>query len=156
MEEWIKTLAAEMVPQEDPSMYEKNTQICLTLTGENVDIQKLYKLLTSNGFPVIDIKQEMKEQNLPINEGDMVQTSRDIVANKNTVTMKTPTALYSIPEAVLPQGYLGQVVAKTKDTITVKFDANIPVTAYDQSGYIEKVAYYVDTLELSRKDLKKV
>lgn len=155
MTDWINKLAAEMVPQEDPSMYAKNTEVRLVVAEEEVDIGKMHKLLTSNGFPVIDIKTELKDQSKPINEGDMVQVNHDIVANSN-ITMKTPTALYTIPEAVIPCGYLGQVVAKTKDTITVQFDANIPVTAYDKSGYIEKVSYYVGTLELSKKDLIKV
>lgn len=155
MTEWIKAMAAEMVPPEDPSISSKNTEVRVVIAAENVDMGKLFKLLNSNGFPVVDIKQEIKKSDTPMVEGDMVQVNRDIVANSN-ITMKTSTALYNIPEAVLPAGYMGQVVASNKNAVTVQFDANIPVTAYDQSGYISKVSYYVGTLELNKKDLTKI
>ncbi len=155
MTDWINKLAAEMVPQEDPTMYEKNSQVILTLAGENPDLPKLYKLLSSNGFPILDMKTELKDQNFPINEGDKVQVQHDVVASTN-ITMKTPVSRYTIAEAVLPAGYMGEVIATTKDTATVNFDANIEVSAVDQSGYIEKVAYYVGTITVNKAILKKV
>lgn len=155
MTDWIKKMAQEMVPQEDPSMYSKNTQVIITLASESADMGRLFKLLTSNGFPVIDIKTEMKDQDFPLHEGDKVQIQHDVVAGTN-VLMKTPVSRYIIAEAILPAGYMGEVVSTTKDTATVNFDANIEVSAVDQSGYIEKVAYYVGTRTINKKDLKRV
>lgn len=155
MNDWIKDMAQEMVPQEDPSMYGKNTQVIITLSGEDADIGKMFKLLASNGFPVLDIKTELKDQTFPLNPGDKVQIQKDVVASTNVI-MKTPVSRYIIAEAVLPAGYMGEVVSTSKDTATVNFDANIQVSAVDQSGYMEKVAYYVGTLDIKKKDLKRL
>ena len=153
MEEWINDLIqkyAFVEPTEETSSH--NTKVTILIAGESPDVKKLHNLLASNGFPVLDVCIEETEQTKVINEGAMVQTNKSVVATTNCL-MKTPTALYTVKEAVLPIGYIGEVVSKTDKTASVKFDANIKVTASDQSGYISSVDYYVGTLDIPFEDL---
>lgn len=152
MEDWITELANEYTPDTETGLTGGKTEVHVVLASDKADIAKLHKLLISNGFPVLEVKCLEKEADKPMLPGSRVQTSSDVVASTNCL-IKTPTALYTIAEAVLPAGYIGEVVGIEKDAATVNFDANIKVTAKDQSGYLSTQDYYVGTLKVDLKDL---
>lgn len=152
MEEWINDLVQKYASATEGSDGGHNTKVTLLIAGEELDLKKLHNTLASNGFPVLDVCVEEAERTKIINEGDRVQTNKSVVASKNCL-IKTPTALYTVAEAVLPMGYIGEVVTKTNKTASVKFDANIKVTASDQSGYLSSIDYYVETLDIPLDDL---
>ena len=158
MEEWIKRIAEEFAPAEENTTKEStNTQLSVLLASSDVDVQKMHKLLTTNGFPILDIRiEETKEQQLPQFEvGDKVTTTASVEVARD-VMIKTPTMLYTVASAVLPMGYIGEVVNVEKDAVNVLFDANISVTASDRAGYVDSLDYYVETVKVPLKDLKKM
>lgn len=153
MDTWITKLAQEYTPATETGFSNKGTEVKLIINTDNVDIEKLHRLLQSNGFPILDISFSSVEQQKPIQEGTIVQTQNAVVAGAHCI-MKTPTNKYTVDEAVLPAGYIGEVVHLNKESAVVNFDANIQVTAVDQSGYISKVAFYVGTLEVKKNNIK--
>lgn len=152
MEDWITELANEYTPDTETGLTGGKTEVHVVLASDKADIAKLHKLLISNGFPVLEIKCLEKEAEKPMLPGSRVQTAADVIASQNCL-IKTPTALYTVAEAILPAGYIGEVVGVEKNAATVNFDANIKVTAKDQSGYLSTQDYYVGTLKVDLKDL---
>lgn len=157
MENWIKRMAEEYAAPSDETSTSENTQLSVLLASKDIDVSKMYKLLSTNGFPVLDIRvQETNENQLPTLEaGDRVTTTASVSLGNN-IMIKTPTMLYSVAKAVLPVGYIGEVVNTTKTSATVLFDANIKVTATDREGYTDAVEYYVETAEVPLSNLKKI
>ena len=152
MTDWIQDIVknnAYEVEQKES----KNTELHIIFADENIDLTKLYKLLVSNGFPVLDISKYSEGKNVDLKEGDIVKTESDIVAGKN-ITMKTQAELYTVDEAILKKGNIGQVVSVSGDTAEVMFNSNIPVTAVTNNGDIQTVAFYIETLKIKGKDLK--
>lgn len=155
MDTWIKKLAEDISETTvEPVEQEKSTHLSLVVAAPDVDMQKLYKLLTSNGFPVMDIRLSNTEEEIPqVSEGDRVETTASVVLGTG-IKIKTPTTLYTVASVVLPAGQLGEVVGVEKNAATVRFDANIRVEASDRSGYLDYVDYFVDNAEIPLANLK--
>ena len=101
MENWIKRMAEEYAAPSDETSTSENTQLSVLLASKDIDVSKMYKLLSTNGFPVLDIRvQETNENQLPTLEaGDRVTTTASVSLGNN-IMIKTPTMLYSVAKAV--------------------------------------------------------
>lgn len=146
---WINKMAEDysyMAQTHDTD--DKTTAVNLVIASDDVDVSKMYKLLSTNGFPVIDVcvldKQDVKPS---INIGERVTTNASYTVGKD-VMVKTPCSLYTIASVVLPSGCIGDVVGVTEKTASVLFDANIKVEATDRSGYTDTMDYYVESVEV--------
>lgn len=148
MSTWIEKLAEDFSSEPKPGK-EESTHLSIAIASSDVDTGKLYKLLSANGFPVVDISESKTEEKPPVPpaEGTMVTTTASVELGKG-IMIKTPVTLYTVASAVLPAGYIGEVVKADKNAATVRFDANISVQAMDRSGYLDNVDYFVDTVEV--------
>lgn len=151
---WIEKFANEYAEAQSTTNTEGSTQLEITVALPEIDVGKVYNLLSKNGFPVLDIcvaDNKSKEPNL--NTGDRVTTTASCVVGSN-IMIKTPAMLYTVAHATVPAGYIGDVVSVKDGIATVLFDANITVEAEDRSGYIDTVDYYIETANIPVKDLK--
>ena len=154
MDEWVKKVAEDYSQQEQTSETPKNTKLSVLLSGADADINKLYKLLATNGFPVLDIRYaSTQDTELPVITAGMRVMTKEATQIGSDIMIKTPTTLYTVASAVLPAGYIGDVVEVSENSAKVRFCANISVSAADRSGYIDKLDYYVDTVDIPLKDL---
>ena len=153
MDEWVKKLAEEYVPTDTPENQE-NTKLSVLLAASDVDINKMMKLLSTNGFKVVDIRVEStKDNQLPEVQAGMRVVTKKATQIGSNIMIKTPATLYTVASAVLPAGYVGDVLDVDKNCATVRFCANISVSGCDTSGYTDNLAYFVDTLDIPVKDL---
>lgn len=154
MNTWIEKLAEDFSSEPKPGK-EESTHLSITIATKNVDVNKLYKLLSANGFPIVDISETNTKEKPPVppESGAMVTTTASVDIGNN-IMIKTPVSLYTVASAVLPAGYIGEVVKADKNAATVRFDANICVEATDRSGYLNNLDYFVDTVEVPLNKLK--
>lgn len=154
MKEWIDGLANEYAEAPISQGKAKHTKLSLLLASADVNISKIREILIKNRIPVLEIRVETTEESqLPdIEPGMRVCTNASVDLGKD-IMIKTPATLYTVASAVLPIGYVGDVVGVTENSATVRFGANIRVSAVDRSGYMDSVDYFVDTLDIPVKDL---
>lgn len=153
MDEWVNGLAEEYTPQEEAHR-DEHTKLSVLLASADVDVNKMYKLLATNGFPVLDIRvQSTDDTALPQISAGMRVITKDAIQIGKDIMVKTPTTLYTVASAILPSGYVGDVVNVSENSATVRFCANISVSAVDRSGYSDNLDYFVDTLRIPVKDL---
>lgn len=157
MDEWIKRLAEDYASEVEIPNTPESTRLSLVVASPEVDVRRMFKLLSSNGFPIVDISVSNTEDPVPptFKEGDRVVTTAAMDVGSN-ITIKTPAMLYTIDKATLPAGYIGEVKASNEKTATVVFDANIRVEATDRSGYLDTVDYYVEEVEVPLGSLKTI
>ena len=155
MDNWVKRLAEEYAPQEELPREGKHTKLSVLLSTADVDINKLYKLLATNGFPVLDIRvQDTSIDALPVVAAGKRVITKEAVQVGSDIMVKTPTTLYTVASAVLPAGYVGDVLDVSENRATVRFCTNISVSAMDRSGYSDTLDYFVDTLSIPVTDLQ--
>lgn len=153
MDEWVTQLAEEYTSPDTPKK-EENTKLSVLLATPDVDIDKMMRLLSTNGFHVVDIRVEnTKDDKLPDLQAGMRVVTKTATQVGSDILIKTPTTLYKVAHAVLPAGYVGDVLSIDKNNATVRFCANISVSGRDASGYTDNLAYFVDTLDIPVKDL---
>lgn len=153
MKDWINDLANASMPIQDKPKEKQYTQVQLVFGADDVNLGKLYNVLKENGFPVEEVFSYTGTDQEDVKPGDMIKTTEPVTAGVNSL-MKTQATLYTIPEAVIPEGYIGEVVSVDAKTADIKFDANIDVTAFTNSGNLEKVAYYVGTIKIAKQKIK--
>lgn len=154
MNKWINRLAAEFTPQNTTPQKAEHTKLSILLATADVDIPKIHEILVNNSIPVLEIRVEKTTDNmLPVSAGMRVCT-KDSILLGNDICIKTPATLYTVASATLPAGYVGDVLSVEGNAATVKFGANIRVSAVDRSGYTDSVDYYVDTLDIPVSNLK--
>ena len=154
MNKWINRLAAEFTPQNTTPQKAEHTKLSILLATTDADIPKIHEILVNNSIPVLEIRVEKTTDDmLPVSAGMRVCT-KDSILLGNDICIKTPSTLYTVASATLPAGYVGDVLSVAENAATVKFGANIRVSAVDRSGYTDSVDYYVDTLDIPVSNLK--
>ena len=155
MNKWIKRLAEEFTPQNTTPSKPEHTKLSILLASTDVDIAKIHSILVQNSIPILEIRVEPTGENElpPVETGMRVCTKASMNLGTN-ICIKTPATLYTVASATLPAGYVGDVLEVKENTATVKFGANIRVSAVDRSGYTDSVDYYVDTLDIPVSNLK--
>lgn len=154
MNKWINRLAAEFTPQNTTPQKAEHTKLSILLATTDADIPKIHEILVNNSIPVLEIRiEKTSDDMLPVEAGMRVCT-KDSILLGNDICIKTPSTLYTVASATLPAGYVGDVLSVAENAATVKFGANIRVSAVDRSGYTDSVDYYVDTLDIPVSNLK--
>jgi hypothetical protein len=157
MNDWINGLANEYAPYENTAVDGKvqHTKLSILLASTDVDISKIHEILIKNQIPVLEIRiEQTSDEQLPPIEAGMRVCTKEAMSLGNNICIKTPATLYTVASAILPAGYVGDVLDVAENAATVKFGANIRVSAVDRSGYTDAVDYFVDTLTIPVKDLK--
>lgn len=155
MNKWINRLAAEFTEQNTTPTKAEHTKLSILLATTDVNIPKIHEILVKNSVPVLEIRVEKTTDDvLPPVEAGMRVCTKDAILMGNDICIKTPTTLYTVASAILPAGYVGDVQEVRENSATVKFGANIRVSAVDRSGYTDSVDYYVDTLDIPVSNLK--
>ena len=154
MNKWINRLAAEFTPQNTTPQKAEHTKLSILLATTDADIPKIHEILVNNSIPVLEIRiEKTNDDMLPVEAGMRVCT-KDSILLGNDICIKTPSTLYTVASVTLPAGYVGDVLSVAENAATVKFGANIRVSAVDRSGYTDSVDYYVDTLDIPVSNLK--
>jgi hypothetical protein len=141
IEELSKT-AAQTVAEQD---LVTKTEFAVVVASAVADEDLIKKVLIASGIPAVSVEKKKGVSVVSPAIGDNVELTQEIQASKD-ILIKTPTTLYNVPKVDLPLGYIGEVVGVDKNAANVKFEANIRVVAYDQSGNQDFVDYFVDTV----------